>query len=281
MELSAVVPVYNEEEAVRETLEKLKEVLEQTDLQFEIIAIDDGSTDRSYEILQGVRGIKVLKNPYNLGYGATLKRGLKEAQGKYFLMLDSDGSYPVKQVPRLLKHMRDFDMVVGERDRSNVPFLRKPAKFILRALVNFVSDQHIPDENSGMRVFQRDMGLEFYNLYPKRFSFTITITLAAITRGYTVKFEPIDYHKRKGMSSMKPINFIHFLPLIMRVATYFKPFRVFTALSVVTFAFALLTFLYTFLVVGRVMDIAVIVIGLASVQIFLFGLIADMIVKKD
>lgn len=278
--MTAIVPVFNEEVAVGETLKQLRNVLRKSGLSFEILAIDDGSSDRSYDIIKQARGVKALSNAYNLGYGATLKRGLKEAKGEYILILDSDGSYPIDQIPRLIEHIHDYDMVVGARDRANVPTLRKPAKFILRNFVSFVAGRKISDENSGMRVFRKDMAMEFFNLYPNRFSFTITITLASITRGYTVKFVPIDYHKRKGRSSMGPFNFVNFTNLIFRIATYFNPFKVFSSISALLLLLTFMTFIYTFFILGNVMDITVVVIALSAVQIFLFGLVADIIIKK-
>lgn len=281
MKLSAVVPVYNEEEAVGETLEQLKSVLKASGLSFEIIAIDDGSKDRSHEIITGISGVRYFKNPYNLGYGAALKRGIKEARGEYILITDADGSYPISQVPLLLEHMREYDMIVGSRDRMNVPLMRKPAKWFIRRIVNFVSARPVPDENSGMRVFRREMAMEFFNLFPNGFSFTITITLASITKGHTVKFVPIDYHKRKGRSHMKPIDFLRFLNLILWILIFFNPFRVFTVVSLSLFLIAFVIFLYSLLVFNRVMDITVIIVALSGLQIFLFGLLADIIVKKE
>lgn len=281
MELSVVVPVYNEEGAVGETLEQLKPVLKASGLSCEIIVVDDGSRDRSHEIIAGIHGVRCLKNPYNLGYGAALKRGIKEAKGEYVLIIDADGSYPVDQIPRLLEHMREYDMVVGSRDRMNVPLARKPAKWLIRRIVNFVSGRPVPDENSGMRVFRRDMAMQFFNLYPDGYSFTITITLASITKGYTVNFFPIDYHKRKGKSHMKPVDFLRFLNLILRILTFFNPFRVFMVISLLMLLLAFAIFLYSFSVLGRVMDITVILVALSALQIFLFGLVADIIIRKD
>ena len=279
--ISVVVPVFNEEGAVASTIKQLKEVMNKTAYDYEIIAVNDGSKDKSLEILKNIKGINVISHPYNLGYSASLKDGIKHAKGNYILITDADGTYPIREIPNLLKHIDKYDMVVGNRKNDNVPLLRKPAKFIIAKLGNFVSGKKIPDINCGLRIFKKDIALRFWNLFPSGFSFTITITLACLTNEYTVKYVPISYFKRKGKSTIHPIkDFINFINLIARIATYFNPFKVFFSVSMLLFLIGLLVFLYTRFYIGLVADITVIVILLSSLQIFLIGLVADLIAKK-
>jgi len=279
--ISVVVPVFNEERAVASTMKQLKEVMDKTAYDYEIIAVNDGSKDKSIEILKEINGIKVISHPYNLGYSASLKDGIKHAKGNLILITDADGTYPIREIPNLLKHIDKYDMVVGNRKTDNVPLLRKPAKFMIAKLGNFVSGKKIPDINCGLRIFKKDIALRFWNLFPSGFSFTITITLACLTNEYTVKYVPISYFKRVGKSTIHPIkDFVNFINLIARITTYFNPFKVFFSVSILLFLTGLFIFLYTGLYIGRIADITVIVILLSSLQVFLIGLVADLIVKK-
>jgi len=121
--ISVVVPVFNEERAVASTIKHLKEVMDKSGYDYEVIAVNDGSKDRSQEILNKINGIKVINHPYNLGYSASLKDGIKHAKGNYILITDADGTYPIKEIPNLLEHIDKYDMVVGERRKENVPLL--------------------------------------------------------------------------------------------------------------------------------------------------------------
>jgi len=277
--ISIIIPVYNEEGSVLNVINKIKETLQGRD--YEIITVDDASTDNSYDILSKIEGIKVIKNPYNLGYGASLKIGIKAAEGEYILITDADGTYPIEDMPRLIKYTKDYDMVVGARSGKNVkiPLLRKPAKIILSMLANFLTGRKIPDLNSGFRIFKKEVAMEFFHLFPSRFSFTTTITLACLTNDYTVKYIPIDYHKRKGKSSIRSTDFANFFVLILRIITYFNPFKIFLLISIILLIIAALLFLYTKIILGRVMDITVLVTLIAALQVFLSGLIAELVVK--
>ena len=135
--ISVVLPVYNEEEGIKEIVNNIKDVMDS--YKCEIIAVDDGSKDNSGKILDGIDGIKVIHNPYNLGYGASIKTGIRAAKGDWILIVDSDGTYPVKAIPELIHYTKEYDMVVGARTKKNVkvPLLRRPAKLFLGALANF------------------------------------------------------------------------------------------------------------------------------------------------
>ncbi len=282
--VSVIIPVFNEEESIAAVIKQIKKVMESTSYGYEIIAVNDGSADKSEEILNGIPEIRVMNHPYNIGYGASLKTGITEAKNEWIVMLDADGTYPIDEIPQLLKYAGEHDLVSGVRagKDAKIPLMRRPAKFILSKLANFLSGQKIPDINCGMRVIKKSNVMQFFKILPARFSFTITHLLACLTNDYTVKFVPIKYHHRQGKSTIHPIkDFVKFINIIIRVITYFKPFKTFGTLSVVLFLAGILIFFYSFLVLGKIMDITVVVILLASLQVFLFGLIADLIVKKN
>ena len=277
--ISIIVPAYNEEKAISETIKEIKKAMDY--YEYEIIVINDCSKDKTGAILTEVKGIRVINHPYNLGYGSSIKSGIKIAKGDWIFITDADGTYPIRDMPKLIPYIKNYDMVVGSRTKKQVriPLLRKPAKILLNILARFLTGKKIPDLNSGLRIFKKSIALEFFHLFPSKFSFTTTITLACLTNDYTVKYIPIEYYKRKGKSSIKAVDFVNFLTLITRIITYFKPFKVFFLFSAILFFIAILVFLYTGIVLNKIMDITVIVLLIASLQIFLWGLIAELIVK--
>lgn len=279
--LTIILPVYNEEKAISSTIRRIKIVMNKIRVKYEIIAVDDGSKDNSGKILEKIKGISVIHHPYNLGYGASLKDGIKRARYNLILIADADGTYPIEDIPKLLKYSKRYDMVVGARAGKKVddPMMRKPAKFFLRHLANFLTGRKIPDINSGFRIFKKDIALQFFHLFPSGFSFTTTITLACLTNDYTVKYIPINYFRRKGKSSINPVrDFIGFTTLIFKIMMYFNPLRMFLFPSILLFAFGFLILLYDVFIRSNITDLPIIVL-LAAFQIGFLGLLADLIVK--
>ena len=161
--LSVVIPVYNEEKAIGTVLYELIEVLEGQ--AYEIIVVDDGSTDNTAKIVQE-KQVKLIQHPQNMGYGAAIKTGIKNAANDLILIIDADGSYPVKAIPKLLKEVDNYDMVVGARTGKEVKIqlYRRPAKWFLSKLANYLSGTKIPDLNSGMRIFRKRDVENFFNI---------------------------------------------------------------------------------------------------------------------
>ncbi len=283
--ISVVVPVYNEEKAVEYTISQIKHYLSIAEADYEIIIINDGSRDRSKEILENISGIKLINHPYNLGYGASLKTGIKASKGDYILITDADGTYPIEDIPKLLKYISKYDMVVGARIGKdvNIPLLRRPAKFILSAIANFLSKRHIPDLNSGFRIFKKELALRFFHLFPSSFSFTTTLTLAALTNDYTVKYIKVNYRKRKGKSSIKPIqDFLNFAGLIFRISVFFNPLKIFAPLSMASVFAGVATILYFLIKTNfqEKLSLTGVLLVILGIQILLLGVIADLIVKR-
>lgn len=282
--ITILLPVYNEEQTIHSSIEEIRMVMLSIGLEYEIIVVNDGSTDSTKSILENEKGIVLINNVYNLGYGASLKKGIKAARFPWILMLDADGTYPIKEIPTLIKYKNDYDMVVGARIGKNVyvPFTRKPAKFILTKLAEFLTGRDIPDLNSGMRLFKKNIAKEFFHLFPSGFSFTTTITLACLTNDYTIKFVSIDYLKRKGKSTIHPINdFVNFNKIIFKIVFYFEPLKFFLwpgfILILVGVMYGIYQVLTTF---PRNLGQFPIILFLAGIQIAFLGLIAELIVKN-
>lgn len=232
--VSIVIPAFNEELAVRESIRELREMFALTDINAEIIVVDDGSRDRTAKEAK-CAGARVIQHRSNRGYGASLKTGILAATYDIIAITDADGTYPAKYLPPMLVELEQADMVVGSRTGAdvNIPLSRKPAKWFLRVMANYVSQTKIPDLNSGLRVFRRDVAMQYFAILSDQFSFTTTITLAMLCDKYAVSYMPIDYRKRKGKSKIMPWDAGSFAVLILRVAMLFRPLRVFLPLAVI------------------------------------------------
>jgi len=228
MKASIVIPAYNEGPAVGPVITELRGVLEQHGIESEIIVVDDGSADGTAKAAAAV-GARVLRHRSNRGYGAALKSGITAATSDYVVITDADGTYPCQYIPEMLQRLETADMVVGARIGANVkiPFVRKPAKWVLNRLANYMTNAKIPDLNSGLRAFRRNVAMQYFAILPDQFSWTTTITLAMHCDKYAVVYLPIDYRKRKGKSKIVPWDAGSFAILILRTAMLFRPLRVF------------------------------------------------------
>ena len=283
--VSVVVPAYNESPAIVSVLEELGGELARIGCPYEIIVVDDGSQDGTAALAGARQDVTLLRHRENRGYGAALKTGIRHASHSLICIIDADGTYPVNALGDLVKHLDESnaDMVVGARtqQRCDVPRGRRPAKWLIRQLASFVTDETIPDLNSGFRVFRRDAALRMFSLLPSRFSFTTTITLAMLTNGYLVGYIPIEYYSRVGNSKIKPVkDTLHFLELVLRIALYFAPLKVFLPASGFLMLLATAWAVYSKTVLGRLADVSTLVIAMTAFQIAVIGMLAELINRR-
>ncbi|MBU3922614.1 glycosyltransferase family 2 protein [Patescibacteria group bacterium] len=274
--LSIIVPAYNEEKSIKQIIQDLKNL----DFEKEIIVVNDASTDKTKEILEKIDGIKLINHRRNMGYGASLKTGIEQAKNEYILIIDSDGTYPIESIKELKKHIPEYDMVIGARKKYR-PFYGIPAKWFLNKFASYLTENKVLDLNSGLRIFKKQIVLDHWNLFPQRFSFTSTLTMICLTNEYEVKNVKIDYLKRTGKSKLKPIqSFKRFIGLILKLALYFKPLKVFIPLSVLLFFIGLIIFFYSLFFTEKIFDTTIATFIISSIQMFAIGMMADLIVKN-
>lgn len=276
MYLSIVIPAYNEERAISQTVEAIATVLSHLSIESEIIVVNDGSTDNTGE--EAARtGAHVINSNENSGYGASLKKGIAASSSDFIAILDADGTYPANSLPAMLELADSADMVVGDRGAAmtNVPLIRRPAKYILNSLAGYLAGRKIPDLNSGMRIFRRSALTGFIPLLPMGFSFTTTITLCMICSNLRVMYLPIEYGRRIGQSKIKPTDFFNFILLVLRAIVLFNPLRVFLPLGALVFSMGIVKLGYD-IYIGNLSESAVLGL-LTAVMIWSLGLIADMI----
>ena len=192
-------------------------------------------------------------------------------------ILDADGTYPPYYLPSMLAMCRDQDMVVGDRGAGmkNVPWIRKPAKWVLNTFASFLAERKLNDLNSGLRVFRKSELVPFIPLLPQKFSFTTTITLCMSCNGKRMIYTPIQYGKRVGKSKIRPVDFINFLILVLRMTVLFNPLRVFIPMGLGLMALGMVKFIYDIWMDN--LSETTIFAFLSALIIWSLGLIADMI----
>ena len=239
-EVSVVIPAFNEDRGIQGVIREVRGLLQGRDVSVEIIVVDDGSTDHT-GVSAMAAGARVIRHRSNRGYGAALKTGIAAATYDHIAIIDADGTYPASYLPQMVEELEFADMVVGARTGQDVhiPFIRKPAKWVLNRLANYVANARIPDLNSGLRVFRRDIAAQYFPILPDKFSFTTTITLAMHSDSYAVTYLPIDYRKRQGRSKILPWDAGSFAVLILRTAMLYRPLRVFVPMALVCLAYGL------------------------------------------
>lgn len=280
--LTVLIPVYNEERAIGQVADELTAQARNLERAVQVLVIDDGSSDQTAARAEAVDGIRVLAHHGNRGYGAALKTGVQHAEHDLVLILDGDGTYSPADLQSLLDtYVRgEADMVIGARvgSEASIPWLRRPAKWAINRLASYVAGERIPDVNSGMRIFPVSLAKQFMPLLPDGFSFTTTLTLAFLTHGYLVDYVTIEYAERKGRSKIRPIaDTLGFIQLIMRLALFFAPLKVFLPLATGLLALAAAWAAATWYLFGRMADASTAVIAMASVQVAVLGLLAELI----
>ena len=232
MNYSIVIPVFNEQNSILNVIDSIKTY----DPSCDLIIVDDGSTDKTVNVLLNIGGINLVRHKRNLGYGSALKSGINQAKNEIVVTMDADGEHKIGDLKNLLHSIENNDMVVGARIGPNakIPFQRLPAKWVLNKIANYLTGFKIPDLNSGFRVFRRKHIKKYESLLPNGFSFSTTITMAMLMDQYRVEYVPINYRKRKGPSKIKPIkDTINILNTILRIIVYFDPMKIFTPLSLI------------------------------------------------
>ena len=280
--ISVVIPAHNESKSIRRVLEEIREPLSRAGLPSEVIVVDDGSTDGTGDLAREA-GVRVVAHGGGRGYGAALKTGMEQASHDMILIMDADGTYPPGAIPRLVEESRSHDMVVAARvaEDVHIPLIRRPMKWLLTKLANYLAGIRIPDLNSGMRIFRKEVAQRFLYLLPAGFSFTSTLTLAMLCNGYRVAYVPINYMKREGRSKIRPFpDTVNFIQLIVRTALYFNPLKVFLPLGLFMAGFAVFILVFSYCFMDEVADVTVVVIFMAAINTLTIGMLADLIDKR-
>lgn len=230
LRVSVVMPAYNEEAVIGSVLERVGK-LENI---YEIIVVDDCSKDNTVKVASQYNKVRVMRHPYNMGNGAAIKSGIREATGDIILLMDSDGQHPPEEITNLLQYIGPYDMVVGARNSfSEEATQRRIANNIFNTYASYIVGYPVPDLTSGFRALKANIAKNFVYLLPNGFSYPTTITIALFRAGYTVKYQPFASPARIGKSKIRPLkDGFRFLLTLTRLAVLFVPLKIFLPVSI-------------------------------------------------
>jgi glycosyltransferase involved in cell wall biosynthesis len=281
-DVSVILPVYNEKGHLQAEIDRIRAALDASHFSYEIVVVDDGSNDGSGEALRQIEGIRLLQFVTNRGSGSARKFGTKAARGRVVVWTDVDMTYPNDRIPELVKELEGFDQVVGARtsEQGTAKALRVPAKWFIRHLAQYLAETKIPDLNSGLRAFRRDVAVQFLHLLPAGFSCVTTITMAFLANGYSVKYVPIEYAPRAGESKFHwRKDTRRYLTQVIRLILSYNPLRIFVPLGATLTLIGLAKLGYDLVDKDWRVATNTLLILFAAFQVFAIGLLADLFVR--
>jgi glycosyltransferase involved in cell wall biosynthesis len=256
--LSVVLPVYNEGATLSAVVSKCADVLTAAGIEFEIIVVDDASTDDTRVVAEQLSsrraGIaRVFRHPYNKGLGSSLKTGINNARGEWICCMDADGQHDPADILTMLEYVDRFDLIVGARPFGRQSLHREFANVFYNRFASWVTKFPIEDLTSGYRLFRASAIRRFLHLFPARFSSSTTSTMVLLKTGYNLKFVPINISPRQaGVSKISIFrDGLRFLLIILKVMLLFDSLRVFFWFSSFSFFLAFLSFAYTVITLER------------------------------
>jgi glycosyltransferase involved in cell wall biosynthesis len=234
--VTVVLPCFNEEEHVHLELDRILATMDASDYAYELLAIDDKSTDGTLEVLrryeQAHPAVRVMAFPRNSGSGTARRIGTRDARGEIVVWTDADMTYPNERIPEFVKMLDDdesYDQVVGARrtEEGTYKFIRVPAKWTIRQVAQILTGVKIPDLNSGLRAFRREVSLPYLRLLPPGFSCVTTLTVSFLSNNHDIRYVPIEYGKRAGKSKFKFVRDAYrYILQVLRMVMYFNPIKV-------------------------------------------------------
>lgn len=245
--LSVVIPAYNEEQGIATICQRVlaeKERLGQAGIaNLELIVVDDGSQDRTVEIVSQIEGVRLIRHHQNQGYGGALKTGFSYSRGELIGFLDADGTYPPEFFPCLCEAaLAGADVVIGSRmagAKSQMPLTRRIGNLFFASLLSLVSRQPVTDSASGMRVFHRRILERVYPL-PDGLNLTPVMSVRALHEGLQVVEVPIPYSERLGNSKLSVVrDGTIFLHSIVWTAMTYNPVRILGLLGLASIGVAI------------------------------------------
>ena len=282
---SLVIPAYNKEHRIISTLNNLRASLDRYGCEYEIIVVDDASSDGTSDLLRSQLDVRTMKHQRHRGYGAALKTAIRQAKYPLIVITDADGIYPNEIIPQLVTLMSQagVDMIVPVLVGVNVEYsnFQKISNWFLIRFAEWITVSSIPDLNSGLRVFRKDVAEKLFNILPDTFIFNTTLALAMLTNNYTVHYEPIS--DRYGVEQRKnqPIkDTVGQIELIIHTGIYIAPLRFLLPVAGLFFAGFLLS-LFRDTLIHQDLSQHTLFLFLISTQLGIFALLADMIDKKN
>jgi glycosyltransferase involved in cell wall biosynthesis len=275
LRLSVILPAKNEAEGLRGLLPRLRALQPGA----EIVVVDDGSSDATAQIAAETADI-VLRAPYPMGNGASIKRGTRVASGEVLVFMDADGQHDPDAIPALLQKLQEgYDMAVGARSRSGQASAgRSLANGFYNRLASWITGHRVLDLTSGFRAVRAEKFREFLHLLPNGFSYPTTSTMAFFRSAFPVAYVPIEARKRVGVAShIRPLrDGLRFLLIIFKIATLYSPLKLFAPAGFSFFLVGCCYYAYTYVTAHRFTNMSALLFS-AAVIVFLIGLVSEQI----
>ena len=236
LDVTIVLPCYNEAAHVVQELDKITKAMDASSYSYELLVIDDKSTDATLAVLTDALPryphMRLMAFQRNGGSGTARRIGSREGRGRIIAWTDADLTYQNDRIPDLVAFLDDspeYDQVVGARtsEQGTYKFLRVPAKWVIRKTAERLAGSKIPDLNSGLRAFRKEVALPYLRLLPPGFSCVTTITLAFLMNQHAVGFLQTEYYKRAGKSKFGFVSDAYrYILQVLRMIMYFNPLKV-------------------------------------------------------
>ncbi|MBA2389126.1 MAG: glycosyltransferase family 2 protein [Geodermatophilaceae bacterium] len=290
LDVTVVLPCYNEQDHVLLELERITAAMDASGFSYELLVIDDKSTDGTLDILKqalpSYPRMRLMPFRVNGGSGTARRIGTAQACGRVVVWTDADMTYPNERIPEFVQYLidhSDVDQVVGARtsEQGTHKFLRVPAKWLIRKTAERLSSAKIPDLNSGLRAFRREVALPYLRLLPPGFSCVTTITMSFLSNQHPVDYLPIDYAKRSGTSKFHFVQDAYrYILQVLRMVMYFNPIKVLMPIALTMLLVGVLKGIvdvirYDFRITTNAMLLFV-----TGTTIFALALLADLIVRS-
>jgi glycosyltransferase involved in cell wall biosynthesis len=282
LDVSIILPVYNEAAHLVQEVNRVRAAMDASPYSYEIIVVDDGSSDNSAEVASQIEGIRFLQFLENRGSGSARKAGTSAARGRVTVWTDVDMTYPNDTIPQLVKELEGYDQVVGARksEEGTHKALRVPAKWLIRKLAQFLTGTKIPDLNSGFRAFRTDVARQYLNQLPVGFSCVTTITMTFLANGYSVKYVPIDYAKRAGESKFHWYKDTRrYATQVVRMILSYNPLRIFMPVGLALFGIGVVKLGFDIVEYDFHIATNTLLIIFAAFQVIVIGLLADLVTR--
>ena len=279
-EISVLIPAYNEAEIIADVVSGVRATMERLNRPYEILVIDDGSTDETALQAQNA-GARVISHPYNIGNGAAVKTGIRQAKGDVLVMMDGDGQHNPEYIAPMLEKIGRYDMVVGARTSESESHIHRDlANRLYNLFASYICKRKIQDLTSGFRAVKADIARQFVSMLPNSFSYPTTITMGVIHEGYSLAYVPIKTNRRVGKSKIRLIaDGSRFLLIILKIATLLSPMRVFLPVGLAIFLTGVGYGLFRFFVLGSSYGQTSAMLITMSVVVFMVGLVSEQVAQ--
>jgi polyisoprenyl-phosphate glycosyltransferase len=290
LDVTVVLPCYNEQEHVMLEVERITKAMDASGYSYELLVIDDKSTDKTLQVLEEALPqyphMRLMPFRTNGGSGTARRIGTREAYGRIVVWTDADMTYPNERIPEFVRYLHEnpgVDQVVGARttEEGTHKVLRVPAKWVIRKVAEKLSSTKIPDLNSGLRAFRRDVSLPYLRLLPPGFSCVTTITMSFLSNQHPVDYMPIEYSKRSGHSKFHFVKDAYrYILQVLRMVMYFNPIKVLMPIALTLLGLSLVKGIVDVIRYHFGITTNAVLLFISGLLIFTLALLADLIVRS-